>query len=134
MKPLLLVVDDDLDDIDIVREALSEIPNAPELKYFVNADELLKFFREKKSNELPPLAIALDINLPGINGVELLSIIKKDQKLYHIPISMVTTSNSNQQKEQCIKKGASHFFTKPIKLSEWITIIQSIVHDINEEK
>jgi CheY-like chemotaxis protein len=131
MKPLLLVVDDDIDDIEFVEDAIAQIPNAPDLKTFLNAEELLIFFSEMNGNPLPPLVIALDINLPRMNGIELLTLLKKDKNLSHIPISMVTTSSSILHKEECIKNGALHYFTKPIKLDDWIKIIQTLLYDID---
>jgi CheY-like chemotaxis protein len=130
MKPLLLVVDDDIDDIEFVKNAISQIPNAPELRCFFNAKEILQFLKEMAGCALPPIAITLDINLPGMNGIELLDVLKRDYGLKHIPISMVTTSNSIQHKKECFENGACHFFTKPIKIADWIKIIDSIMHDV----
>jgi chemotaxis family two-component system response regulator Rcp1 len=131
MKPLLLVVDDDIDDIEFVKGAISEISFPLDLRYFFNATELLLFFKEMTGNALPPMVITLDINLPGINGIELLKILKRDYGLQHIPISMVTTSNSIEQKKKCLEYGACHFFTKPVKTSDWKKIIDSLMNDFD---
>jgi CheY-like chemotaxis protein len=133
MKPLLLVVDDDVDDIEFIKEAVSQIPHAPELLCFLNAEEVWQFLKKIAVDSLPPIAISLDINLPGINGIELLIRLKNDDGLQNIPVSMVTTSNSDNVKEQCLANGACHFFTKPVSTSDWIIIISSIMSDVDEK-
>jgi CheY-like chemotaxis protein len=131
MKPLLFVVDDDIDDIELVQDVLNQIPDAPELKYFLSAEDFLKYFKGKILSSFPPFAITLDINLPGMNGVELLSVLRKQYDMNQIPISVMTTSSSIEQKNQCMENGAFHFFTKPVKMNDWLKIIQSVIHDIN---
>jgi CheY-like chemotaxis protein len=130
MNTLLIVVDDDIDDITLVQDALGYIPSAPELKYFLNAEGLLKYFSENTGSPLPPCAIVLDIHLPGMNGIALLAALKKDPAFKHIPISMVTSSDLPHQREQCLEYGACYFFTKPLQLSEWAKIVDTIVIDL----
>jgi CheY-like chemotaxis protein len=134
MKPLLLVVDDDIDDIELIQDALNQIQDGPELRYFLSAEDLLKFFREESDTSLPPFAITLDINLPDMDGIALLAILKKEFGMEYIPISIVTASNSIKQKVQCLEYGADNFFTKPVKISDWLTIIQSVVQNTNVPK
>ncbi|MCB2291645.1 response regulator [Clostridium sp. CS001] len=62
--------------------------------------------------------ILLDLNMPGINGFELLKIIKSDDRFKNIPVMMVTTESEKLSIIKAIKSGASHYVVKPFTMEE----------------
>ena len=62
--------------------------------------------------------IFLDWNMPGMNGLEFLKTIKKDDRFRKIPVMMVTTENLRENIIEAVKAGASHYITKPFSIEE----------------
>ena len=64
--------------------------------------------------------ILLDWNMPGMNGMELLQVIKGDEQFRHIPVMMVTTESEKENIVRAIKEGAEHYVVKPFTMEELI--------------
>ena len=112
MPKHILLIDDDTDDIDLFKEALSETNTLATLDYFYDAGQLLTDF--KKLPKLPDI-IFLDINLPGADGFECLQTIRNMQACKNIPVYMYSTEITGltfQRAEElgagCIKKSRNH--------------------------
>ena len=82
-------VDDDPDDQYLFQHALETLKSPPGLRCFFSADELLEIIAE--TEDLPDL-IVLDLNLPGIDGVQALTQLKHTEQFCHIPVVIYTTS------------------------------------------
>lgn len=78
-----------------------------------SGDEAIRIVKENT-----PDLIVLDFYMPGMNGDEVCKIIKSDEKLKYIPIIMVSKSSKTEDIEKCLKAGADHYITKPIKQTE----------------
>ncbi len=71
--------------------------------------------------------ILLDVNMPVMNGFELLKILKSDERYKHIPVIMVTTESERVHMIQAIKTGASNYVTKPFSPEELaMRIVESL--------
>ena len=70
--------------------------------------------------------ILLDINMPGMNGLELLSILKSDATLKHIPVSMLSTSSDEEDIHTALTLGACDYMNKPPSFDHFINIIQKL--------
>ena len=81
-KPILLVEDDEVDQM-TVKRALSDIHVVNRLDITGDGEEALAFLRDEKKQK--PGIILLDLNMPKMNGIEFLSVIKKDVNLKRIP-------------------------------------------------
>jgi len=84
----------------------------------------------RKENEFrtakTPSAILLDLNIPGIDGLEVLKIIKGDEELRPIPVIILTTSNSLVDKEKAYLHYANSYLVKPIRAKDFQTMIASV--------
>lgn len=73
-----------------------------------------------------PGVILLDLNLPGTDGREVLSEIKRDEQLRHIPVVVLTTSNDSRDVEACYQAGANSYIQKPVDMDGFIKAIERL--------
>ncbi len=109
--PLLFIVDDDIDDIELFCEALSEI--YPDSVCFdaKSGKNCLKLLRQQPTS-LPDF-IFLDLNMQPMDGRSCLDKLKKDVSLKNIPVIIYTTSQSQKDRDETLQMGAAYFLTKP---------------------
>ena len=122
MKPIhILLVEDNEGDILLTIEALKEEKNIFTIYIVKDGWEAIQFLnkRGKYVNELMPDVILLDINLPKMNGIEVLKNIKANKLLLHIPINMLTTSSSPEDIKICLSNKADFYTTKPLDASQF---------------
>jgi chemotaxis family two-component system response regulator Rcp1 len=123
----ILLVDDNEGDILLTREALEEarIINRISIAYDgMQAIDLLKK-AARVAGDMPDL-ILLDINLPKMNGTEVLSIIKTDPDLKRIPVIMLTTSSSEKDILASYENYANCYITKPVDLERFMDVVRTI--------
>lgn len=112
----ILLVEDNEDDILLEQEALADA-KLVNLMYVVrDGEEAMAYLRRqgKYQNAQMPGLILLDINMPKKNGFEVLNEIKTDPALMHMPVVMLTTSDSESDIVKSYAKGACSFITKPM--------------------
>lgn len=122
----ILLVDDDKDDQLFFTDALNEVD--PQIDCDI-ANNGLEAIDHLNSIPPPPSIIFLDLNMPYMSGFECLSIIKKNQNYRHIPIVVLTTSNSADDRERSLEMGANSFITKPSDFSSLKNNIMSILQE-----
>ena len=120
-----LLVDDDLDDQEVFKEALDEISPSIILRTALNGEDALAILE----NELYPLPdyIFLDLNMPRMNGHQCLSLIKNNERLKNLRVIIYTTSYREKDKNTAELLGASNFFTKPTSITELKKTIESLM-------
>ncbi|TSD62883.1 response regulator [Inquilinus sp. KBS0705] len=117
---ILLIEDDDLDVISVER-SLSKLNIACELYTAYNGLEALLLLQGKAG--APPLAplpdlILLDINMPRMNGIEFLRILRADDRLKHIKVFVMTTSGEERDRETMQELGISGYLIKPLNFND----------------
>jgi CheY-like chemotaxis protein len=122
-KPILLVEDDKVDAMTIKR-ALQEINVTNVLKIVGNGEEALDFLRDD-DNEKPAI-ILLDLNMPKMNGIEFLTIIKKDEDLKRIPAIVLTTSRDEQDRIDSFNLGIAGYMIKPVDYLQFVEVMKTI--------
>ena len=124
MKPVhILLVEDNEGDIILTREALKEGKIKNEISVARDGEEALAFLKEAA---LLPDLVLLDINLPRMNGLELLTIIKQDEDLKKIPVIMLTTSVSEKDIFESYTNYANCFISKPVNLPQFMDVVKTI--------
>lgn len=88
----------------------------------INGEDALA--KLKTSDELPHIII-LDLNMPRINGIEFLKILKSDEKLKFLPTIILTTSNNQKDLLSCYEIGIAGYMLKPLKYEEYEDKIKS---------
>jgi CheY-like chemotaxis protein len=111
MKKKVLLVDDDIDDIDFLREAFSEIDENIECQHALNGQEAVLLLQT--ADLTMPDIILLDINMPVMNGWEFLKWIKAVPNLKDIPVIVYSTSSREQDRALAGALGARQFISKP---------------------
>ena len=77
--------------------------------------------------EPPPRAILLDIQMPGIGGIEALKRLKADDTLKSIPVVMVTTRGEDETLAACQEAGCDGYVTKPVQTGELFTVLRGLL-------
>jgi CheY-like chemotaxis protein len=124
-KHSILIVDDDPDDRESIRDAFLENYKRLNYVFFSGADELLKYL-EGLGNEGHPSVILLDLNMPGMDSRDALKQLKSSHHFRHIPIVVLTTSSSAHDKQNSYSLGANCFVTKPDTFTKLVNITDSI--------
>jgi len=123
-KPLLLI-EGSLGEAMIVRRALGELGIKKELVHVPDAEEALRYLRSPV--ETKPALILLDLNLPGMNGVELLETIKADPALAEIAVVVLSTSDERRDILDSFDRSVAGYIVKPAdyaSLVETLKIVQ----------
>jgi CheY-like chemotaxis protein len=124
----ILLVEDNEGDIVLTKEVFKESGLANPLSIARDGDEALDFIyqRNKFSDVLRPDLILMDINIPKINGKEILAIIKKDEDLKTIPVIMLTTSSADDDILDSYRNHANCFITKPMSFEGFADAVSEI--------
>jgi CheY-like chemotaxis protein len=117
-------VDDDVDDRYFMSLSLTETGTNADLIYASNGEDAIQYLNSIKTSDLPSLII-LDLNMPKWDGRKTLNYLKKQPHLANIPVVILTTSNSNTDRESCALLGASSYYTKPYRFDDYKQIISS---------
>lgn len=118
---ILLVEDDQLDAIDIKR-SLDKLNIMYRLVQAKNGEEAISKLEDQTEKEWLPDIILVDINMPRMNGIEFLTIIRKNEKWKHIKCFIITTSDEKVDKEAAKNLGVSGYIVKPFKINQTSSI------------
>lgn len=129
LKPIeILLVEDNLGDADLAREALEGSKFHNELHVVDDGEKAMAFLRrEGPYAEAPrPGLILLDLNLPRKDGRQVLAEIKADDDLKRIPVVILTTSSAEKDVLKSYDLHANCFITKPIDLNQFLSVVKAI--------
>jgi two-component system, chemotaxis family, response regulator Rcp1 len=123
----ILLVEDREEDAELARYAFRGVPVAFNLHVVSDGFEALDFVRQKApyKSALRPDIILLDLNMPGMDGRELLAELKRDDDLKSIPAIVLTTSSAPEDVCYAYRTQAAAFITKPFELVRFSQIIRS---------
>ena len=114
----IIIAEDDDGHADLIKEALQESGIQNNIIRFTNGEEAWDFLEEEAardvSNHNHAFLLLLDINMPRMDGVEVLKRIKSHTQLKSIPVIMLTTTDDPREVEQCYKLGCNIYITKPV--------------------
>lgn len=124
----LLMVEDNPDDVELTRESFKEVKMAINLNVAEDGVEALAYLRRegKYAQTTRPDLILLDLNLPKMDGREVLAEIKGDEDLKRIPVVVLTTSEDEKDILKAYDLHANCFITKPVNLDRFIEVVRTI--------
>jgi CheY-like chemotaxis protein len=129
LKPVhILLVEDNEGDIVLTMDAFEESKINTNISVVRNGQEAVDFLykRDRFTEENKPDLILLDINIPILNGHEVLKIIKQDTELKKIPVIMLTTSSNTRDINLSYENYANSYVTKPIEMEDFLKAILKI--------
>lgn len=128
MEIHILLVEDNEGDVVLTKEALSSGRIKNKISVVRDGEEALDFVhkRNQYANAERPDLILLDINLPKIDGLEVLTEIKNDAELKAIPVVMLTTSSAERDIVNSYRNHANCYITKPVDLEKFLDIVHAI--------
>ena len=129
-KPVVLYVDDDDEDRLLLADAIDMVAPDYEMKMASDGPEALKYL-DNHRHELPCLLI-LDLNMPGLNGKEIIEIVRNEKGLTQLAIVAFTTSSNPQDRLECQKYGVD-MITKPITFTELKETVKLLLSYCNTE-
>jgi two-component system, chemotaxis family, response regulator Rcp1 len=124
----ILLVEDNPADARLTKEALREGKIRNNLFHTRDGVEALSFLRrEDPHREAPtPDLILLDLNLPRKDGRQVLTELKSDPRLRHIPVVVLTTSEAEEDILRSYDLHANCYITKPVELEKFVAIVKAI--------
>jgi len=119
----ILIVDDDTDDHFFLRKAINKIIPQAIVESVYDGDEALKYLNTCKAM---PNLIFLDLNMRKLSGKETMKIIKSNENLKSVPVVVLTTSRSNDEKKEMLEMGAAGFYSKPHQTKNLLHIVEEV--------
>lgn len=125
----VLVIEDSLIDFEAISRTFKRVHFFAEILHWDNgagAIEYLLGLADKNQTGKMPSLILLDLNMPGMDGREVLMAIKNNQALKHIPVIILSTSENQSDIEFSYEHGAEKFFRKPTFLDDFAEVARTI--------
>ena len=120
----ILLVDDDEDELELFMQSLEDVPGAYSCTQASSGQQALQLL-----NDVQPDFIFMDFNLPGMNGLELLSAIKNNHHIQHIPVYLYSTTINPETERIALQRGVSGCIEKPGSISGMTTALRKVILD-----
>ncbi|WP_242118863.1 response regulator [Aestuariivivens sediminicola] len=121
----ILVIEDDAIEIMKLQRAIASIEQRHTLVEAKNGEHALDILNDK--DNLTDI-ILLDLNMPKINGIEFLNILKNDDILKYIPTIILTTSSNQRDLLECYKIGIAGYILKPLKYEDYVMKVEKVLN------
>ncbi|MFX1536559.1 MAG: response regulator [Promethearchaeota archaeon] len=122
-KPILFVEDDRVDAM-AARRAFKEINVPNEVIIVSTGEEALSFLKDENTQK--PGVVVLDLNMPRMNGLEFLKIIKQDEVLKTIPVVVLTTSDEERDIIESFSWSVAGYMVKPAEYAKFVEVLRII--------
>jgi two-component system, chemotaxis family, response regulator Rcp1 len=124
----ILLVEDSAADVRLTQEALKDAKILNELHVARDGVEAMDFLlrRGDRADAPRPDIVILDLNLPRMDGKEVLAEMKGDSDLRSIPVAVLTTSDAEADVLDSYDLGANCFLTKPVDLDQFLKVVQAV--------
>ncbi|HNO79024.1 MAG TPA: response regulator [Phycisphaerae bacterium] len=127
----ILLIEDDVVDVKIVKRAFKEINITNPLHVVSNGEEALKFLKHEapytdRMDAPEPGLILLDLNMPIMDGIAFLDAYRSDPELKHIPSIVLTTSDEERDRRQSYAIGIAGYILKPVGFNEFVDAVRQI--------
>lgn len=127
---IVLLAEDDMGHASLIQKNLRRSGISNGVEHFLDGEEVLNFLFRKGDGPHresgTPYLLLLDIRMPKINGIEVLTQIKEDAELKKLPVIMLTTTNDPREIEKCHALGCSNYISKPVEYEKFTETIQQL--------
>jgi len=121
LRPILFVEDDSIDAMTIKR-AFMELKVTNPLVHKANGGQALEYLRSKGNKK--PCVILLDLNMPKMNGIEFLKIVKADDELKSIPVVVLTISEEERDIAESFRLSVGGYIVKPVDYKKFVEAVR----------
>jgi CheY-like chemotaxis protein len=126
----ILLADDSENDLELTRRALGQNKLANEIIEVRDGAEALDFLYCRGTfgsrQPIDPIVLLLDINMPKLNGIEVLAKLKGDPRLSRIPVVMLTSSREGPDVDECYRLNANAYVVKPVDFEQFAEAVKII--------
>lgn len=124
----ILLMEDDPGDVELIMEALREAKIALDINHVPNGEEGMRYLRREGNyaEAARPDFIMLDLNMPRMDGREVLEAVKSDKGLRTIPVVILTTSDAEKDILASYDLGANCYLKKPLGLDDFLEVVRSV--------
>lgn len=123
----ILIVDDDVEDVHFIKRAFKKNKVENPLFSVLSGEEALEFLqRSEHEHASYPGLMLLDLNMPGVGGMETLQRIKRHEEWRKIPVVVFTTSKAQEDIDTSYRLGANSFISKPFGLEGLVGVVANI--------
>jgi CheY-like chemotaxis protein len=126
----ILLVEDDPGHARLIEKNLRRSNITNDIVVFNDGRQALSYlFKEEaysRSNHASPLLVLLDLNLPGLDGYQVLQRMKEDERTKHIPVIILTTTDDSREVARCYDLGCNVYVTKPVDYEHFSEAIRKI--------
>jgi CheY-like chemotaxis protein len=127
---VILLAEDDEGHAYLIQQNLLDAGLANKVVHVVDGQEALDYIHctGAYSKRVPngPLLLLLDINMPRVDGVEVLRQLKADPKTNEIPVIMLTTTDDPREVKRCYELGCSSYVTKPVVYDQFVEAVRRL--------
>jgi CheY-like chemotaxis protein len=122
----IMLIEDNAGDVRLTQEAFKENKVHNNLRVMRDGESALDYLSRKDLSATRPDLILLDLNLPGMNGQEVLASLKSNSETRAIPVVILTTSRAEEDVARSYSLHANCYVTKPVDLTQFLSIIRSV--------
>lgn len=124
-KPILVVEDNPVD-LDLTLRAFATKKILNPIQIARDGEEALDYFQRWENGELTPIVILLDLNMPKINGLEVLERLKSHPDFKTIPVVILTTSSESSDLQSAYQLGVNSYIVKPVSFEKFLDVVGHI--------
>jgi two-component system response regulator len=128
----ILLAEDNPLDAELAMTALRDAGITNSITWVKDGEEALDYFycrgRHANRPDVLPRLVLLDLKMPKVNGIEVLKVVKSDERLKHIPIVMMTSSQEESDIAETYKLGVNSYIVKPLDLDTLVDITRKTGH------
>lgn len=121
----ILLIEDDALGVFMFKRVVDALKQTCEFIHATDGEAALQILRDK---QFFPDLIFSDLNMPGINGIDFLTILKMDSVLKYIPVVILTTSSNQKDVRICYEKGIAGYVLKPLKYEDYTIKIDRVLN------
>ena len=123
----ILLVEDEEAHAELTKMNLARSGLTNEIIHFSNGLKVVEFlFKDNPGNEADKYLMILDINMPGLDGRQVLQRIKRDSRTCTVPVIMLTTAGDEKEIERCYALGCNLYITKPMDYENFCTAVHQL--------
>jgi len=131
-KNIVLYADDDADDLELVKDAFTRYANNVEIITVKDGSQAMSYLQQLSQDDPTPCLIILDINMPMLNGKDVLVKLRQLDRFENVPVVLFSTS-SQPQDAQFARKYDAGFITKPLDYGQMEYITEQFINHCTDE-